>query len=136
MAKKKKNTRVLDKNNPNDIAAKFLADNLYRNNRMSIEDNRIDPWSLKDSLITANPGNLYEVKHTDDGEVISVNNGDCMIYVGRSAFSDDGRSAMTIDRIIRKDLNAATGSVKGKGGGCSLLLLIIAVVVIALVVLL
>lgn len=86
---------------PADAAASFIAQNIYRHRYMSVQDSRISPWDVRDSLIKENPGNLYEVKNTADGDVVSVNDGDAIIYVGNSAFSDNARSALIVDDFIR-----------------------------------
>lgn len=86
---------------PADTAASFIAQNIYRHRYMSVQDSRISPWDVRDSLIKENPGNLYEVKNTADGDVVSVNDGDAIIYAGNSAFSDNARSALIVDDFIR-----------------------------------
>ena len=78
MAKKKKTTSS-SASSRNDIAASFIADNIYRYNTMTVEDRSVTPWDLRDALISKNPGNLYEVKNTSDGDVVSINNNECYL---------------------------------------------------------
>lgn len=132
MAKKKKNTSS-SASSRNDIAASFIADNIYRYNTMTVEDRSVTPWDLRDALISKNPGNLYEVKNTSDGDVVSINNNDCVIYAGDSAFSDAGQRGFKLDGIIYDRM----GGSRGKGSGSSfvtiafvlLLVIIIAVAI-------
>lgn len=116
MAKKKKNTSS-STSSKTDIAASFISDNIYRYNTMTVEDRSVTPWDLRDALISKNPGNLYEVKNTSDGDVVSINNNDCVIYAGDSAFSDAGQRGFKLDGIIYDRMGGSRG--KGSGSGSS-----------------
>lgn len=134
MAKKKKTTSS-SASSRNDIAASFIADNIYRYNTMTVEDRSVTPWDLRDALISKNPGNLYEVKNTSDGDVVSINNSDCVIYAGDSAFSDAGQRGFKLDRIIYDRMGGARG--KGSGSGVSfvtiaLVLLLVIIIAVAI----
>lgn len=114
MAKKKKNTSS-SASSKTTTAASFISDNIYRYNTMTVEDRSVTPWDLRDALISKNPGNLYEVKNTSDGDVVSINNNDCVIYAGDSAFSDAGQRGFKLDGIIYDRM----GGSRGKGSGSS-----------------
>lgn len=134
MAKKKKNTSSSTPSR-NDIAASFIADNIYRYNTMTVEDKSVTPWDLRDALISKNSGNLYEVKNTSDGDVVSINNNDCVIYAGDSAFSDAGQRGFKLDRIIYDRMGGSRGKGSGSGGSfvtVALVLLLVIIIAVAI----
>lgn len=134
MAKKKKTTSSSTPSRT-DIAASFIGDNIYRYNTMTVEDRSVNPWDLRDALISKNPGNLYEVKNTSDGDVVSINNNDCVIYAGDSAFSDAGQRGFKLDRIIYDRMGGSRGKGSGSGGSfvtVALLILLAIIVAVAI----
>ena len=130
MAKKKKST--YSQQSLADNAASFILDNLYRYNDIAIEDRGITPWDLRDALIRKNPGNLYEVKNTDNGDVLFINGNDCAIYAGDAAFSDAGQKGFKIDDIIYDRSNSSWPE-KKKDNSSSGILILTLLIIIALI---
>lgn len=129
MAKKKKTNNSASSRTT--TAASFIADNIYRYDTMTIEDRSVTPWDLRDALVSKNPGNLYEVKNTSDGDVVSINGNDCVIYVGDSAFSDAGQRGFKLDRIIYDRMGGSSGGQGSGGSFVTVALLILLAIIVA-----
>lgn len=112
----------------NTRASQFIFNNMYKMRKMTIEDQKFNPWDLQRSLANNHPGNLYEVKNTSDGDVVSINDGECTVFCGDSAFSIRAQKAIKIDNYIND-----YGS--GGGRGSLLSILVIALIILALILL-
>lgn len=131
MAKKKRQAPARQQGgskSPADVAAAFAAKNFYKYNNMTVQDSSVSPWDLRDSLIKQDPHNLYEVKSTADGDVVTVNEGAATIYAGNSAFSDNGKNALIVDDYIRGEIG---GSSTHSSFVTIVLVVLIALVIIA-----
>lgn len=132
MAKRKtQKHQQVEKKSPVDAAAAFISKNLYRHRHMTVQDGRITPWDMRDSLIKEDPGNLYEIKSTIEGDVISVNKGEATIYVGNSAFGDKGHSAVIVDDFIRGEILKEGSSTYSPFVTIALIGLVVLIIIVA-----
>lgn len=108
-----------------DESAQFISNNMHKRKAMTVQDSSVNPWNLRDALMDISPHNLYEVKSTDDGDVLVINDGEAKVYAGNSAFSRNGESATPIDNYLD---SASSG---GNGSFVTIILLIMLIVIIA-----
>lgn len=115
----------------NDVAD-HIEKNYIRHSTITVDDSSISPYDLRSVLIDKYPHHLYEMRYVDEGELIDINNGECIIYAGRASYSDAAKNAS----LIIDSYQVGGKSMASPGGFMRMLTLLVAAFIVAIIVIL